>query len=91
MKVLNNQTHRKSVREGLSEYTAKYIFVDGLEDMSTNGLHRIRWSVFAVARVYIGLATCQFAKDLENIQQRRVVKGVGKVGKRIPSDPMVTV
>ena len=28
---MNNQTHRKSVRERLGEYTAKYIVVDRVE------------------------------------------------------------
>ena len=35
-------------------------------------------------------AACQFASDLANIQQCRVVEGVANVGKRTPSDPMET-
>ena len=39
----------------------------------------------------IGLAACQLARDLVNIQQSRVPEdGVEKVGKRTPSDPMET-
>ena len=51
---------RESVRERLSKYTARY--------MSANGLHRIRWSRAAVARVH-RIAASQFARDLVNIQQ----------------------
>ena len=35
--------------------------------MSANGLHRIRWRRVAVERVH-RTATCQFARDLVNIQ-----------------------
>ena len=38
----------------------------------------------------IGLAACQFAIVLENIQQGRVVKGEENVGKRTLSDPIET-
>ena len=33
---------------------------------------------------------CQFARDLVNIHQSRVVEGMVNVGKRTPSDPMET-
>ena len=58
--------------------------------MSASGLHRIRWRRVAVARIH-RTAACQFARDLVNIQQSRVVEGMVNVGKRTPSDPMETV
>ena len=57
--------------------------------MSANGLHRIRWSWIAVARIH-RTAACQFARDLVHIQRSRVDEGVGYIGKRTPSDPMET-
>ena len=57
--------------------------------MSANGLHRIRWRRVAVARIH-RTATCQFARDLVNIQQSIVEEGVENVGKLTPSDPMET-
>ena len=44
----------------------------------------------SLQRRIAGLAACQFAIDLENIQQGRVVKGVENVGIRTPSDPIET-
>ena len=38
----------------------------------------------------IGLAACQFARELENVRQSRVEEEVENVGKRTPSDPMET-
>ena len=57
--------------------------------MSANGLHRIRWSRAAVARVH-RTAARQFVRDLVNIQQGIAEEGVENVGKRTPSDPMET-
>ena len=53
--------------------------------MSANGLHRIRWRRFAVARIH-RTAACQFARDLVHIQQSTVEEGVGNIGKRTPWD-----
>ena len=57
--------------------------------MSANGLHRIRWRRVAMERVH-RTAACQFARDLVNIQQTIVERGLKDVGKRTPSDPMET-
>ena len=57
--------------------------------MSANGLHRIRWSRAAVARVH-RTAARQFLEDLVNIRQGIAEEGVENVGKRTPSDPMET-
>ena len=38
----------------------------------------------------IGLASCQFGRDLVNIQQSRVLEGLENVGKRTPLDPTET-
>ena len=58
--------------------------------MSANGLHRIRWGRFAVARIH-RTAASQFARDLVNIQQSILEEAMGNVGKRTPSDPMGTI
>ena len=42
--------------------------------MLANGLHRIRWRRVAVERVH-RTATCQFARDLVNIQHTIVERG----------------
>ena len=57
--------------------------------MSANGVHQIRWSRAAVARVH-RTAARQFVRDLVNIQQGIAEEGVENVGKRTPSDPMET-
>ena len=57
--------------------------------MSADGLHRIRWSRAAVARVH-WTAARDFVRDLVNIQQGIAEEGVENVGKRTPSDPMET-
>ena len=57
--------------------------------MLANGLHRIRWSRVAVARVH-RTAARQFARDLVNIPQGIDEEGVENIGKRTPSDPMET-
>ena len=45
--------------------------------MSANGLHRIRWSRAAVARVH-RTAARQFVRDFVNIQQGIAEEGGGK-------------
>ena len=54
--------------------------------MSANGLHRVRWRLFAVARVVYRIRQVPVARDLVNIQQSRVPEeGLENVGKRTPS------
>ena len=74
---MNNQTHRKSVHERFNKYTAKYRVADWAEihvgkrpDSIGSDGDGMPWKEF------IGLAACWFARDLENIKQSRVVKGV---------------
>ena len=42
--------------------------------MSVNGLHRIRWRLFAVARVLYRIRQVSVARDLVNIKQSRVLE-----------------
>ena len=73
---MNNQTHRKSVRERLGEYTAKYIVADRMEIHVGKRLDSIGSDGDGLPwREYIGLAACLFPRDLQNIQQSKMVKG----------------
>ena len=74
---MNNQTHRKSDHERFNKYTAKYrvaywveIHVGKRPDSIGSDGDGMPWKEF------IGLAACEFAGDLENIKQSRLVKWV---------------
>ena len=73
---------------GISKYTSKYSCGGGgkcrqTDSIGSNG-DGLLW------QEYIGCAACQFARDLANIQQSRVVQGLLNVSKWTPSNPMET-
>ena len=84
---MHNQTHRKSVRERLSIYTAKYSCGGGGKCRQTDSIGSdgdgLPWNET------IGLPHVS-SRETGNIQQGLVEEGMENVGKRTPSDPMET-